>query len=177
VNKKKKRTRATTDRSAKQKALANRAYLASLEKQGMVRVALTPDEVNSDLAVILHGLDSARAHGPTRPVVERTTEATARSADKIHSSRGILHYHDITYEKGDRVSIYAYGRPNGAKLAFRYSGVMLSVNSKEIHIRTDDRKLSSLFEYLRFRKLCHPIYAACNYSKFLTCAYDDIPPA
>lgn len=107
----------------------------------MLRVAATPDEVNNDLAVILHGMDSARANGHSRPPVERPQDLSVRAVDKIHSSRGILHYHEITYEKGDRVAMFSQVRPNGGQRSHKYSGVILAVNSKEIHIKTDDGKL------------------------------------
>lgn len=136
--KKKKRRATAVERSAKRARTAeNRAFLSSLESQGLVRVSLTPDEVNNDLALILTGLDSARSTGPPRTPAPRPTDSATRGLEKIHSSRGTLHYHDITYEKGDRASIFAYNRPN-TKLALRYSGTLLSVNSKEIQIRDDD---------------------------------------
>lgn len=142
VAKKKKRRSSGGERSTKRlRAEGNRAFLSSLENQGMLRVAATPDEVNNDLALILHGMDSARANGSSRPPVERPTDSCVRGVDKIHSSRGILHYHDITYEKGDRVAMFGQGRPNGGPRHHRYSGVILTVNSKELHIKADDGKL------------------------------------
>lgn len=103
-----------------------------------MRLALSPDEVNTDLALILNGIDSARANGPPRPPVSRPTDTGARSVEKIHSSRGILHYHDITYEKGDRASVFTHARPGVGKIGLPYSGTILSVNAKEIQIKTDD---------------------------------------
>lgn len=135
VAKKKKRSRSVPDKQPKFRPPQKHTFLASLERQGMVRVALTPDEVNNDLAVILQGIDSAKANGPLRSSVDRPHETSAKNVDKIHSSRGILHYHDINYEKGDQVAIYAHSKAPGPKLLLKYSGELLSINSKEITIR------------------------------------------
>lgn len=110
----------------------------------MLRVAATPDEVNNDLALILHGMDSQRASGPARIAVDRPQDLSVRGVDKIHSSRGILHYHDITYEKGDRVAMFGQTRPNGTR-GSRYSGVILAVSSKELHIKSDDGNVLERF--------------------------------
>lgn len=134
VAKRRKRARPGGDRAIRVSTPGRPNFLASLEGQGMVRVALTPDEVNSDIAVILQGLDSVRTNGAARPAAERPTDIVGRNADKIHSSRGTLHYHDISYEKADKVSIFACNKPNTPK----YSGTIMSVNSKEIHICASD---------------------------------------
>lgn len=145
AKRKKRRSSASTERLAKRlRADGNRAFLASLEKQGMLRVAATPDEVNNDLALILHGMDSQRASGPARIAVDRPQDLSVRGVDKIHSSRGILHYHDITYEKGDRVSMFGQIRPNGTR-GPKYSGVILAVSSKELHIKSDDGNVLERF--------------------------------
>lgn len=122
------------------------SFIAALEHQGLVRVALTPDEVNVDLQRILKRLDDARANGPpASPGLDRraasAADADVRSADKIHSAKGTLHYHDITCEIGDRVTISAGTRP---KPTVKYSGCVLSVNPRELTIRADDDGTSSL---------------------------------
>lgn len=132
-------------------------FVASLEGQGLVRVALTPDEVNADLAGILRGTDSARTNGSTvLPLVMGNASGgpggspsggalppsqppsasgmVAKHAEKVHSSRGTLHYHDTTYEKGDQVAIYSNAQP---KPTLRYKGTVTSINSKEITIHSD----------------------------------------
>ena len=109
----------------------------------MVRVGLTPDEVNKDLARILGAMDSAK-NPSQRPSSERPAETSTKTVDKIHSSRGILHYHDNTYEKGDRISILAHGKSSSSStLSLRYSGSLLSINAKEVQIMSDSGKFSS----------------------------------
>lgn len=116
-------------------------YLMALENQGLLKVTATPDEVNSDLSQILSALENTRTNGMQRPSIDhqRAMDVGARpSVERIHSSRGILHYHDATYEKGDRVTMYAPAKgTNSSKITARYSGTILAVNSKEIHIRSD----------------------------------------
>lgn len=138
VAKKKRRGRSGVERSFRLKSHVRQPFLCELERQGMVRVALTPDEVNNDLAIILNGVDSAKANSASKGIVERAVDGSTKVIDKIHSSRGILHYHDVTYEKGDRVSILGHGRLGSSKHVLRYAGVLLSVNSKEIQVRSDD---------------------------------------
>lgn len=116
-----------------------RSHLASsLESQGLIRVALGPDEINRDLAIILRRLDTARANSV--PQVASTPRAEgvssgvmgAQKSDSIHSSRGILHFHNEVFEKGDNVVAYLPDKPHPPKFA----GVILSVNSKEIQVKS-----------------------------------------
>lgn len=111
---------------------------ASLESQGLVRVALAPDEINRDIAVIIARLDAARAnstpHTAPAPRTESVTTGvlTPRKSDSIHSSRGILHFHNEVFEKGDNVVAFLPNKSHPPK----YAGVILSINSKEIQVRS-----------------------------------------
>lgn len=121
------------------------SFIDTLENQGLFRIALTPDEVNVDLQMILRKLEtSVRPNGGVvSPSLDRrAAEANVRNVEKIHSSKGTLHYHDIKCEKGDRVCIFSGNAP---KASAKYSGVILSVNSKEVTIRGDDGKFFFFF--------------------------------
>jgi hypothetical protein len=79
---------------------------SSLESQGLLRIVLSPDEVNSDIAQIIARMDNNRATtmaGLAPPRVELTASAAARKIEAIHSSRGILHFHNEVFEKGDQI--------------------------------------------------------------------------
>lgn len=138
-------------------------FVASLEGQGLVRVALTPDEVNADLAGILRGIDTSRTngsgfslvmsnpggpHNSSSPGGLPTTQSQSASgvvtkhAEKVHSSRGTLHYHDKIYEKGDQVTVFFN---NQSKPFLRCKGTVISINSKEIFIRSDIGKCALFF--------------------------------
>lgn len=128
-------------------------FVNGLERQGLVRVALTPDEVNADLEQILRGMDSVRMNGSAATLLQMGGDAATATAvaaaaaaaataggkgadsNKVHSSRGILHYHDATFEKGDRVAVLHNARP---KPTARFAGTVVSVNAKELCIRGDD---------------------------------------
>lgn len=132
------------DRVTKFRKETRHPFLASLERQGMVRVSLTPDEVNNDLACILGAMDSVK-NPSQRPSSERPAETSTKTVDKIHSSRGILHYHDNTYEKGDRIAILAHGKSSPSNpLSLKYSGSLLSINAKEVQIMSDAGKITSI---------------------------------
>jgi hypothetical protein len=108
---------------------------SSLESQGLLRIALSPDEVNSDIAEIIARMDNNRATpvpglAPLR--VEMTPSAAARKTEAIHSSRGILHFHNEVFEKGDHIIAYLPSKPYPPK----HVGVILSINSKEIQVRS-----------------------------------------
>jgi hypothetical protein len=114
----------------------------ALEAQGLVRVSLAPDEVNRDLALILARVDQARAAGGSQAAAARAADAAAgssgaigaasRKMDAIHSSRGILHFHNEVFEKGDSIIAFAPGKPSSPK----YAGVIMSLNGKEIMVRS-----------------------------------------
>lgn len=112
--------------------------VTSLEAQNLVRVALNPDDVNRDLSEIIARLDAARG----TPRDSSAGGASARKSDAIHSSRGILHFHNEVFEKGDAISAFAPG-----KTAPKFSGVIQSVNGKEIMVRAskvgNDGKMES----------------------------------
>lgn len=141
---KKKKRRNITDRIQKRlRQDTQHTFLSSLESQGLLRITATPDEVNHDLMLILHAVDSARLNGthlgPHRLGVERSQDVASRATmDKIHSSRGILHFHEHTFEKGDTVAVCAPPGQNVPKAPVLYTGVILSVNAKEVHITVDD---------------------------------------
>lgn len=144
ISKKKKR-RHMSDRAQKRlRQDTSHAFLNSLEAQGMLKIAATPDEVNHDLMLILQAVDSARLNGTQLPPhrvagVERSQDVASRATtDKIHSSRGILHFHEYTFEKGDRVVVCTPPRQNASRPTMKYMGVILSVNAKEVHITADD---------------------------------------
>lgn len=113
--------------------------VSALEAQGLVRVSLGPDEVNRDLSLILARLDQARASGGTAGgaagagAAAAAAAAAARKSDGIHSSRGILHFHNEVFEKGDSIIAFPPGKPATPK----YAGVIQSVNGKEIMVRAD----------------------------------------
>lgn len=139
-------------------------FITALENQGLVRIALTPDEVNTDLQLILRHLEDARAnsHLVSSSLDRRTAENDVGNVDKIHSSKGTLHYHDITCEKGDRVSIFAASRP---KPSVKYSGIVLSVNPKEITIRADDSTSYSSLQFVP--PTLHPFFLFSSTSLFI----------
>jgi hypothetical protein len=132
---------------------------AGFEAQGLIRVKLAPDEVNRDLALILQRLDAARASGTAGAagvaagvgavgVVGGAAGAVGaaggsgagtlavagagRKTDAIHSSRGILHFHSEVFEKGESVVAYTPGKLHPPK----YAGIIMSINSKEIQVRS-----------------------------------------
>lgn len=148
VAKKKKRRLGASDRVAKRARVSAPApLLHALETQGLVRIGLSPDEVNTDVALMLHGMDAARVPSgggrlpPVRGIVARVDGGGRTGGEKIHSSRGTLHYHEREYEKGDRVRVVS-GR--GARGGVRYAGVLLGVNSKEIQVKGDDGRCTSV---------------------------------
>lgn len=163
-------------------------FINSLEGQGLVRVALTPDEVNADLEVIFRDAVSVKSNGygaggnatlltgqyglggivgerkgdggggtgDSQRVggkrgrsrgdgyngagaaalfmgsITNRPDGITNKADKVHISKGTLHYFDSNFEKGDRVAVYNT-RP---KPSLRFDGVLVSVNAKEIIIRS-----------------------------------------
>jgi hypothetical protein len=116
---------------------------ASLEAQGLVRVKLAPDEMNRDVALILQRMDAARHAGTaggtgaggvgalSAGVGAIGAVAARKKTEAIHSSRGILHFHSEVFEKGESVVAYAPGSLHPPK----YSGIIMSINSKEIQVR------------------------------------------
>jgi hypothetical protein len=108
---------------------------AALESRGLVRIALSPDEVNRDIAQIVARMDNTRAAaapGPSPSRIELTASGSARKGEAIHSSRGILHFHNEVFEKGDNIIAYVPSKPHPPK----HIGVILSINSKEIQVRS-----------------------------------------
>lgn len=127
--------------------LTKNSFLKSLERQGIVRIGLTPDEVNYDLEIILRHFDSAQSNFASLSTCLQQPQhnVSMTPVDKIHSSKGTLHYHDITCEKGDRVTISSSPNQRANRPGIRYSGVVLSVIPKEVTIRDDDGKLLRFF--------------------------------
>lgn len=120
--------------------VAVRGRLAgALEARGLVRVMLPPDEINRDIALILGRLDSARSSGTAHHAVSRgaggiggANGTSARKTDAIHSSRGILHFHNDVFEKGDNIVAFVPGKSGPPKFA----GIIMSINGKEIQVRS-----------------------------------------
>lgn len=96
--------------------------IEKLELQGLVRVALTPDEVNADIDGILNSGCGG--------LVKKNNSVTAAA---LMVSKGILHYCDGIYEIGDWVVVYHNCK---ARPTVRYEGMVVSVNCKEITIRS-----------------------------------------
>lgn len=135
VSKKKKR-RGHSERLAKRiRQDPTSPYLSALESQGLLRVAATPDEVNHDLAQILHTVESGRMHAPSRLPVDHVSSRSM--AEKIQCTKGVLHYHDDLFEKGDRIALHVEGKSAGN---VKVVGVIQSLNFKELSVRADDGK-------------------------------------
>jgi hypothetical protein len=119
-------------------ALGRRQLAGTLEGQGLVRVGLAPDEINRDLALILSRMEHSRATtGAIAAAVHGSNAAgsvvgSSRKTDPIHSSRGILHFHDQVFEKGDSIIAFLPKKQSSPK----YSGVIMSLNGKEIMVRS-----------------------------------------
>ena len=109
-------------------------FLENLERQGMVRVSATPDEVNHDIECILAAIDMGKSNGLMRNSVR--IHDNSKGTDRVLVSKNILHYYDSTFEKGDRVAVFA-PRSNTAKSIPKYTGVLLAVNQKELTIRSN----------------------------------------
>lgn len=133
VSKKKKR-RANSERLAKRvRQDPTSRYLSALESQGLLRVAATPDEVNHDLAQILHAVESGRIHAPPRLALDHVSSRTV--AEKIQCTKGVLHYHDDVFEKGDRIALHVEGKSGGG---VKVVGFIQILNVKELVVRADD---------------------------------------
>lgn len=167
ISKKRRRGRTSTNdrfRSSKP-SIKSQPFITSLEAQGLVRIALTPDEVNADLEGILQGVDSAKLNGFPALLVNTPQEGgIPKQLEKVHSSRGILHYHDATYEKNDRVAVYSNTRP---KPTLRYEGTVISVISKEITIRSDDGKSLSAVSFSVYSLTFAPLPGRLPFFLFL----------
>lgn len=68
----------------------------------------------------------------TSGATHATGTTIVRKAEAIHSSRGILNFYEQVFEKGDKIVAHQPGKANQPK----YSGVILSINSKEIQIKS-----------------------------------------
>lgn len=111
--------------------------VTALQREGVVRVALTADEINGDLAALLATYDAAqRARGAERREAAAASgegrpggAAAARSNDVV-VARGVLQLHAETYAQGDHVAVLS---PKSASP--KYIGWICSINSKEVQIR------------------------------------------
>lgn len=157
ISKKKKRVRSNSDKSSPSISVTPR-FLINLERQGMLRVALTPDEVTEDLNQLLNAIDAPRQVSSTRHI-DRVGDIIAKS-DKIHSSKGTLHYYDMRFEKGDTVTVSSKAKSiSETKWQFRCSGIIMSVNSKEMHVHVnEDGKLC----VSHINHLCNIFVKPCN---------------
>ncbi|PXF49832.1 hypothetical protein BWQ96_00484 [Gracilariopsis chorda] len=111
------------------------SFAGALERQGVLRVALTPDEVSADLGVLLDSVDVAN-RGCAGRETDALGDGSGAASDRIHSSKGTLHYRDVSFEKGDQVTVFtaaADGKRSSSVL-----GVLMSVNAREIHVRAQD---------------------------------------
>ncbi|CAN8073572.1 unnamed protein product [Agarophyton chilense] len=161
LHKKRRRSRGHYERVGRQSVVS--PYLNRLEKQGVLRVTLTPDELTADMNDLLNAIDVPVHKSYTH--TDRVSDAVL--LDKIHSSKGTLHYHDVRLEKGDAVEVYWTGKSGGViiegKRVLKYCGVLLSVNAKEIHIRTDNGADHRIYvSHLRSGKLALKIGGSAN---------------
>lgn len=108
-------------------------FMRALEKDGLIRLALSPDVVTADLAAVRKGTAADRL-----PERERSQPVTF--SEKIHTSRGILHFHDDVFEKGHTVAIYN-NKPGSLP---KYHGEVVGINRKEIQVRVSDSKFSCI---------------------------------
>lgn len=102
------------------------SFVKSLERQGMLRLALAPDDVTADLAAVRRG-----------PAPEVTPGGTGDWAPPVHTVHGRLHMNDGgVFEKGDIVAVYP-AKPGSLP---RFHGELVAVTRKEISIREADTK-------------------------------------
>lgn len=148
----KKRRGRTLEKYIKRK-IVRQPFLDSLERQGIVRVSATPDEVNNDLEMILSAIENRKSNGMNRASSNpgNRVQESSKTNDRVLVSKSILHYYDSTFEKGDRVAVFH--NPKSAvhhRSTPKYTGVLLAVNQKEVTVRTDSGKFipQSLFAYI-----------------------------
>lgn len=111
------------------------AFVASLERQGVVRLGLSPDEVNADLAAAMRSVDVARTRAlPPGATAGSSEGAFAPAGERVHTSRGTLHFHDDVFEKGDTVAIYA-NKPSSLP---KYHGVIQVINRREVNVMSGE---------------------------------------
>lgn len=132
------RRHVTTSRVRPLATTLSSRFVADLERQGVLRLALAPDDVNADLATVLRSVASAVApqgapaaeHG----AAAQDPYASMNPNEHVHTSRGILHYHDDVFEKGDTVAVY----PSKIGSLPKYHGPILAINRKELTIRSGE---------------------------------------
>lgn len=141
-------------------------YMRSLERSGVLRLALSPDDVTGDLAAMRRGSVSEAAasgaggsgggsggagagagvSGGGSGVGGGAGDGDGAGAGAgagdwtasvpVHTVHGRLHFHDAVFEKGYTVAVY----PNKPGSLPRYHGEVVAITRKEISIRINDGK-------------------------------------
>ncbi len=107
-----------------------RSFVHTLERQGVLRLALAPDAVNADLAA-------------AKLAADRGVDAdfVVPGGERVHTARGILHVHDDVVEKGHTVAVWQ----GKAGTLPKWHGEVVGINRKEISIRTADNQTNKVY--------------------------------